>query len=235
MHIPDMAKDRSIDLDRAKRIIHVREDILKLDSQEKLAAELGVTRGAVGNWELGKPVGLSNLSKMAEMANVRLDWLARNSGPKMVTDAGLNEESANATLTGEKRQKGGMVWLYGAAVGGEDGQFILNGNALDQIFAPPSLSGIPDAYAVQIVGDSMWPRYEDGETVFVNPKRRPVKGDYVIAQIHIDEDSPPLAYVKRLVRRTQDELILEQFNPEKTIRFDGKSVKTVHYVLRSGE
>lgn len=235
MHIEIMAKDSIPDLDRAARIIHVREDILKLDSQEKLAEELGVSRGAVGNWELGKPVGLSNLVKIADMAGVSLDWLAHNRGPKLLSETPKSNEAPNAILTGEKVQRGPKITLYGTAVGGEDGQFILNGNELDQIFAPRSLSGIPDAYAVQISGESMWPRYEDGETVFVNPKRRPVKGDYVIAQIHIDEGSPPHAYVKRLVRRTDKELVLEQFNPEKTLVFEGSQVASVHYILRSGE
>ena len=144
-------------------------------------------------------------------------------------------EPGNASVTGQKASRGPKIPLYGSAVGGEDGEFILNGNHLDDVFAPPSLSGIGDAYAVQINGESMWPRYEDGETVFVNPRRRPVKNDYVIAEIHVDENSPPLAYVKRLVKRTDQELILEQFNPPKTLRFEGQSVKSVHYVLRSGE
>lgn len=125
--------------------------------------------------------------------------------------------------------------LYGTAVGGEDGEFVLNGNRLDDVFAPPSLSGVPQAYAVLISGDSMSPRYEDGDTVHVHPKRRVKKGDYVIAQIHVHEHEPPLAYVKKLIRWTEKELILEQFNPPKNLTFDGGSVASVHYVLRPGE
>src|ERR1700744_3866117 len=40
---------------------------------------------------------------------------------------------------------------YGQAVGGKDGEFILNGNRIVDILAPPSLQGVPDAYAVPVV------------------------------------------------------------------------------------
>ncbi|MDK4703872.1 helix-turn-helix transcriptional regulator [Rhizobium sp. CNPSo 4062] len=240
MHIPDMTVARKIDPERGERIRHLRADILKLRSQQALADLLTregkeVTRGAVGNWELGKEVGLDALTVLSRIAGVRIEWLAYNEGEKLLSSATGPREPANARITGEFARSLVKVPQYGSAVGGEDGEFVLNGNRLDDIFAPPSLSGIPNAYAVQISGSSMEPRYEDGETVFVNPNRRPVKGDYVIAEVHIEEHEPPLAYIKKLVKRTDKELVLEQFNPPKTLRFEGHRVKSVHYVLRSGE
>lgn len=234
MHIPQMSREPKIDIDRGQRIAHVREQILNLDSQERLSEILGLTRGAVGNWELGKGVKTENLAKLAELANVRLDWLAFNKGPKL-TSSVQSDEPSNATVLGLVPRSPVKIPLYGAAVGGEDGEFVLNGNHLDDVFAPPSLSGIPQAYAVQISGDSMSPRYDDGDTVHVHPKRRVKKGDYVIAQIHMTEGNAPLAYVKKLVRWTEKELILEQFNPPKTLTFDGADVTSVHYILRPGE
>lgn len=244
-----MTITRKIDLERGARIKHVRAEILGLRSQQALADMLSkegkeVTRGAVGNWETGKEVGLESLVAISRLAGVRLEWLASNDGamraepvdsPQIITELPFAPEPSNAIITGVTIEKGIKIPLYGSAVGGEDGQFILNGNRLDDVFAPRSLSGIGDAYAVQIAGDSMSPRYEDGDTVYVNPRRRPVKGDYVVAQIHIDETSPPHAYIKKLVRRTERELVLEQFNPHKTLIFDGNQVASIHYVLRPGE
>lgn len=177
----------------------------------------------------GKKFAVDPLWLMAE------DGIASNDNSRIQSGGLEQPEPSNAAITGVRVIRGPKIPLYGAAVGGEDGEFVLNGNHLDDIFAPPSLSGIGEAYAVQIAGSSMEPRYEDGETVFVNPKRRPVKNDYVIAEIHVDEGSPPLAYIKRLVRRTDKELILEQFNPPKKLTFEGHLVKSCHYVLRSGE
>ncbi|QIG75043.1 repressor protein C [Rhizobium phage RHph_I3_18] len=223
--------------EKHERLRQAREGKFKYASEA--AAALGISPSTYRAHENGqndfhleeakvyaKKFGVDPLWLMAEDGIASNDNLRVSSG---------TPEPANAAITGVKVVRGPKIPLYGAAVGGEDGEFVLNGNHLDDIFAPPSLSGIGEAYAVQINGDSMWPRYEDGETVFVNPKRRPVKNDYVIAEIHVDENSPPLAYIKRLVRRTDKELVLEQFNPKKLLTFEGHTVKSVHYVLRSGE
>lgn len=184
--------------------------------------------------------GIADAKKYAKAFTVNLNWLQFGIGQAGDDDAILVETTtsdlpSNAVVTGEQAKRGVKIPLYGAVVGGDYGEFELNGHRLDDIFAPPSLSGIPEAYAVQVVGDSMWPRYEDGETVYINPKRRPVRGDYVVAEIQREEHGPKLAFIKRLVRHTQTELLLEQFNPAKELRFDGSEVVGVHYVLRSGE
>lgn len=235
-----MTTERKIDVERGKRIIHVRKDILHLRSQEDFAYLISkhgkkVTRGAVGNWELGKEIGIDSMIAICQAAGVSLEWLANNKGQPIELTKTKILDPSNVELTGTKIERGSIIPLYGAAVGGEDGEFMFNGNHLDDVFAPQSLSGNPDAYAVRVVGDSMSPRYEDNETVFVNPKRRPVRGDYVVAQIHTDEHAAPLAYIKRMISHTKQKLVLEQFNPAKTLEFDGDSVLSVHYVLRSGE
>ena len=126
--------------------------------------------------------------------------------------------------------------LYGQAVGGIDGEFVLNeGSRLADIVAPHSLSTIDGAYAVSVSGESMEPRYFDGEVVFVHPKRRPVRGDFVVAQIHNPNEGPPLAYVKRLVRYSEAGLVLEQYNPPKELRFEHRAVVSVHVIVMGGD
>ena len=118
---------------------------------------------------------------------------------------------------------------------GPTGNFILNGNKLDDILAPPGLSPVRGAYAVTCAGESMEPRYFDGETVFVDPMRRVRRGDFVVAQIaNPNEGNPPLAYIKRFVRHNDAELILEQFNPAKELRFPHDTVVSVHYIVLGG-
>ena len=81
-----MARKTQIDRERGERIKYVRKTILGLNSQEQfaniLASETGfpLTRGAVGNWELAKDIGLDNLKAIAELADISLDWLAYNAG-----------------------------------------------------------------------------------------------------------------------------------------------------------
>lgn len=132
--------------------------------------------------------------------------------------------------------KGGPVQInvYGQAVGGVDGEFEMNGNVIDVVWAPPQISEISDAYAVIVSGDSMSPRYEDGETAFIDPRRRPRRGDYVIAQIRKEEYGAPLAYIKRFERHNQNELVLSQFNPPKELAFPASQVVSVHFIALAG-
>jgi phage repressor protein C with HTH and peptisase S24 domain len=145
-----------------------------------------------------------------------------------------DEQLPNAFIRDKVEGLGRRIPVYGQAVGGIDGEFLMNGSILYEVMAPPVISHISGAYAVQIAGDSMSPRYEDGEICFVDPKRRVKKGDYVIAQIRQEEHGPPLAYVKKFVRQNSIELVLEQFNPAKELRFAGSSVHSVHYIALAG-
>lgn len=76
---------KPLDKDRAERFRYLREDLLKIQSQEQFAKELGVERGAVGNWELGGGVKMENLIKIARQYKVALDWLAYGTGEKPVS------------------------------------------------------------------------------------------------------------------------------------------------------
>lgn len=143
-------------------------------------------------------------------------------------------DSPNAVMRGKVVGSGRMIPVYGRAVGGVDGEFEMNGSILYHVMAPPILSDVQGAYAVAVSGDSMSPRYEDGEVCFVDPTRRVKKGDYVIVQIRLEEDGPLLAYVKKFCRRNNVELVLEQFNPPKELRFADHNVHSVHYIALAG-
>ncbi|WP_375337248.1 LexA family transcriptional regulator [Rhizobium lentis] len=143
-------------------------------------------------------------------------------------------EVPNAEIREKVDTQGHRIPVYGQAVGGVDGEFIMNGSVLYEVMAPPNLSKISGAYAVSIAGDSMYPRYEDGEIAFIDPSRRVRKGDYVVAQIRYEEEGPILAFVKKFVRHNNDELVLEQFNPPKELTFPHHNVVSVHYVAMAG-
>lgn len=140
----------------------------------------------------------------------------------------------NATIGPKIVTSGKPIPVYGSAVGGVDGEFVMNGSFLYEVMAPPSLSPIAGAYAVQISGESMEPRYFDGEVAFVDPTRRVTKGDFVVAQIQREEGGPILAFIKRFVRHNAQELVLEQYNPVKELRFPHEQVHSVHYVVLAG-
>jgi phage repressor protein C with HTH and peptisase S24 domain len=185
--------------------------------------------------------GLSRAApRYARFFGVSLDWLI-DGRAELGTIAGapaaeppLALPPRNAELGGPARF-GARIPAYGQAVGGRDGEFILNGNRIVDVLAPPSLQGVPDAYAVYVVGDSMEPRYFAGEAVFVNPRLPVRRGDFVVAQIAVEAGEPPHAYIKRFVARDARLLRLEQFNPRKTLEFPVRSVISVHRIIMGGD
>lgn len=140
----------------------------------------------------------------------------------------------NARIAGPI-QLGGVIPVYGHAVGGSDGEFMLNGNQIGELAVPPVLAGVPDAYAVYVVGDSMEDRYHAGEAVYVHPRMPLRKGDYVVAQIAADEGAAPYAYVKKFIGWTSRTLRLEQLNPRKSMEFPKGRVVSVHRIVMGGD
>jgi transcriptional regulator with XRE-family HTH domain len=72
--------DLRVDREIGDRIRRLRTEILGIDRQADFAAELGVSRGAVGNWELGKGVKRANLLRIADRYRISHDWLATGVG-----------------------------------------------------------------------------------------------------------------------------------------------------------
>jgi transcriptional regulator with XRE-family HTH domain len=75
---PEAGKQADIEL--GARIRHLRSEILGIDRQVDFAERLGVTRGAVGNWEVGKGVKRANLERIARTFHISLLWLATGQG-----------------------------------------------------------------------------------------------------------------------------------------------------------
>ena len=200
-------------------------------TQADLASELGVSRGAVGNWELGKGISTDNLAAIAARLGTSIDYikLGTAGGPAPFPGSNIAGARAPAVLPFV------TVPAYGQAVGGEDGHFILNGQKIADVLAPPSLAGIRDAYAVYVSGESMEPRYFSGEAVFVNPHLPIRRDDFVVAQIRGAGSDTPKGYVKRFVRMSESRLVLAQYNPVKELIFPRSQVVSVHRIVMGGQ
>ena len=125
--------------------------------------------------------------------------------------------------------------VRGIALGGEGGEFTFNGGEIDIVRRPLALIGVDNAFAVYVAGDSMAPRFEPGELLFVHPGRPPQPGDDVLVELHGGDGEPGACYLKRLVRRAGGKVVLGQFNPVREIRIDAKKVQAIHKVLTRAE
>jgi phage repressor protein C with HTH and peptisase S24 domain len=120
--------------------------------------------------------------------------------------------------------------VMGTVKGGEDGFYFNEGEAKEFIVRPPSLAGVSNAFALYVHGESMEPRYYAGEVLYVNPNRPLAKGCFVAVEMTNDR-----GLIKQFVRRTDELLVLAQFNPPKEIRLPMAEVKRIYRITGSGE
>ncbi|WP_295810321.1 helix-turn-helix domain-containing protein [uncultured Nitratireductor sp.] len=211
-------------------------------TQQDVADFFKISRVSVTQWEGDVTVPESEkFPRLAELLGGDAEWYLTGKGRFPISESLKNHVSSqvkadkpNATIGARVGASGVRIPVYGSAVGGLDGEFELNGSILYEVLAPPSLSPISGAYAVQVSGESMEPRYFDGEVVFVDPTRRVRRGDFVVAQVRLEPQGPLLAYIKRFIRHNAEELILEQYNPSKELRFRHENVHSVHFVVMGG-
>ena len=221
-----------------ERIRSARE--FKKLTQQDIADHFKISRVSVTQWENGTTQpGKDKFEGLAEILGGTAEWYLTGKGQIPASDTSTKivereQHTPNAKVGQLIQSSGKKLPVYGQAVGGMDGEFLMNGNVLFEVMCPPQLSAISDAYAVGISGDSMYPRYEDGEIAFIDPTRRVKKGDYVVAQIQYEEHGPKLAFVKKFIRHNGAELVLFQFNPEKELIFPHENVVSVHFIAMAG-
>lgn len=126
--------------------------------------------------------------------------------------------------------------VYGAAMGGLDGAFEMNGQVMEFVERPPALAGSRSAYGLYVQGESMRPRFEPGWLVQVNPGRPVRRGDNVVVQVRAaDPHAPPLAYLKVFEARTASLLLVRQFNPPGELSWPVAEIVSVHRVVGVAE
>jgi SOS-response transcriptional repressor LexA len=103
---------------------------------------------------------------------------------------------------------------------------------IDRLARPPSLAADSSAYALTIVGDSMWPRFRPGRRIAVSPRAPVAVGDDVVVRVRSRAQAAgeQPALIKELVRRTNDAIELRQFNPELTFSVDANDVEAIHKI-----
>jgi phage repressor protein C with HTH and peptisase S24 domain len=160
---------------------------------------------------------------IARALGVTAEWLQDGVGPAPSKPAAARPGSAD------------KLKVLGMAECGPDGWSLWNGDVIDLIERPAGLVGVPNAYAVYVVGASMEPRYHPGEVVHIHPGRPVDVGAYVLVQRRGKAGEAPLAVIKRLARRSASKITLEQFNPPKAFDIKAADIVSIHRVVGSGE
>ena len=114
-----------------------------------------------------------------------------------------------STLTSDRGQSGEIPVISMASAGPGvqfTGQSFPAGCGMYLVDRPPSFTD-PNGFGVEVSGDSMAPKYENGQVVMVDTRKTPSNGDYVVAGLSTGEK-----FVKRY-REAAGRVILESVNP----------------------
>jgi phage repressor protein C with HTH and peptisase S24 domain len=188
-----------------------------------------------------RPVDIANRLKITESAVSQ--WFAKDTGPKSVRLSELasflgttvdyliteHESSLTVPLSPSAAAMPPMapsasrpdLAVYASAAGGPEGAWVLSGDAIAWIHRDQRLVGVRDAFACYVVGESMFPAYEHGNLLLVNPAVPPNAGDDCLL-IQEASDGARYALIKRLVRFNSTSWTVKQWNPDKTFSLPRK-------------
>jgi phage repressor protein C with HTH and peptisase S24 domain len=120
--------------------------------------------------------------------------------------------------------------VMGAVKGGSEGFYFNDGEPKEFVSRPSGLDGVANAFALYVDGDSMEPRYFAGEVLYVNPNRPISRNCFVAVEL---QDGQGL--IKQFVKRSDDTVMLRQFNPAKDLRLATRDVKRMYRITGASE
>lgn len=187
----------------AQRIRQARTQ--KEMDQARLAAKLDVAVRTVQRWEKGEQVPDSNyLMRIAKVTGVAPHWLLAGAGEMYATSQG---ESKIIPLPTSRYKRVDLVSLpLLSSVPGGAPSLMFHPDYVEKYITVDDIKD-SNAFALEVKGNSMAPRIEDGDIIVVSPKLESRTGDICVVRVN-EEDT-----VKRV--KIEDQFIhLIPLNPE---------------------
>src|SRR5579875_1233713 len=200
---------------------------------DTLAAESGLSPSG-----LARAAGLDpttfNPSKR-RTPDGRARWPSTESLAKVLTATGASLEGFSSLVSGARALPptrtpiARRVPLIGLAQAGRDGFFDDGGYPVgggwDEVSLPEI--GDPNAYALEISGDSMAPVFRDGDLIIVSPAAAIRRGDRVVVRTMTGQ-----VMAKQLVRQSARRIELKSLNPSHPDHsFDLSAVAWMHRII----
>jgi len=209
------------------------EDIWR--ALDTLAAENGLSASGLAR-RSGLDPTTFNPSKR-RMPDGRNRWPSTESVAKVLDATGASLDAFASLVSGARalasnastRATARRVPLIGFAQAGSDGYFDDGGYPVgggwDEVSLPEI--GDPNAYALEISGDSMEPVFRDGDMVIVSPSAPIRRGDRVVVRTDHGE-----VMAKQLARRSARRIELRSLNPaHPNYSFDLSEVTWMHRIV----
>lgn len=161
-------------------------------TQEELGKVLDIQKAAISKYENGRAEPSTEvLKKMSAYFGVSIDYLLGNSPAK---------------LSAQKLGRGVRIPVLGRVVAGIPIEAVEE--ILDYEEITPELAATGEFFALQVKGDSMLPKLEEGDVVIVKKQEDVETGDIAIVLVNGDE-----ATIKQ-VKKVNGGIMLYGFNPD---------------------
>lgn len=193
---------------------------------DRLAREYGFSASGLARQSGLDPTTFNKSKRVTREGKLR--WPSTESVAKVLAATGANlAEFVSYVTDSEGAGVYRNIPLIGFAQAGNQGYFddagYPAGGAWDEIPFPGL--GDPQAYALEITGDSMEPVFRDGDTVIVSPQSNIRRGDRVVVKTKGGE-----VMVKLLLRQSIHRVELKSLNPDHEDR--SLDVEDVEWIAR---
>ena len=199
---------------------------------DTLAAEAGMSASGLAR-RAGLDATTFNPSKR-HMPDGRARWPSTESLAKALIAAGADLTTFSHLVSGDRAIRSGRktsrsIPLIGMAQAGTDGYFGDAGYPAGAGWDEAGLPEItdPNAYALEISGESMEPVFRDGDMIIVSPEASIRRGDRVVVRTIKGE-----VMAKHLARRSARRIELRSFNPDHSDHsFELSDITWMHRII----
>jgi phage repressor protein C with HTH and peptisase S24 domain len=235
LSLQDQGQLYLVDMPFKDRLRQARKDRTPKTTQADLADLCEVTNQAVSGWERGEAMPETDkLNKIAAFLNVDVGWLLGDDS-RAAPPAVIQEVFPGPDIEFD-RHGSRDIPVLGTAMGGTENDerpvdFWLTGEIENHVLRPKGLANARNVFVLHVGGDSMEPRFEERDMVYVQ-KTSPGIGDDVVIELHpLVEGGDHPTFIKRLVRRNGSFITVKQYNPPKELEFTMKEIKNLFRVI----
>lgn len=211
----------------------VREQLTRKGDQARLAKHLGVSESL-----MSKILNDNYKRELREREATKIREFFRpesrtESYAEMHGTSSVRQPVGPITVPGNTEMSPDiLVYRTGLGVIGAGGDFTMyRQDVALKVRRPEKLADRTDIYGLYVWGDTMSPRYENGELILLESGPPPKRNDHVVVRMKANKDGSHQAYLKQLSSWIGDKLELKQYNPEKTITLNMRDVDEVHRVM----
>lgn len=192
------------------------------DNPNSLARKSNVPQSTIFRFVTGtsKEPRLSTLEKIARVYGVPVETFLNDQARRTYL---FRDEEANELQDVGHPPPSSLVPVVSAAKLGDNGWYCETEAGTDGYVA--HFSDDPDAYALLVKGDSMFPAIRSGWYVIVEPNHVPMGGEYVA--VHLKNEKK---MVKEFLFKTPDEIHLQSINGQERLTLQATDIISMHPV-----